>query len=140
MNTGKQYRTRQKSAVIDFLKSREGECHRVSEIVGFFEKNNVKIGQTTVYRTLQTLVAQGIVSKFAAEKGDGAFYQLIKTSPACHRHFHLKCTVCGEIIHVDCIFLKDMEDHVRREHDFALDNSKTVLYGLCNTCSGGEKK
>ena len=59
------------------------------------------------------------------------------------RHFHLKCTGCGRLILVECDYLGEVSKHVLEHHQFTIDNTKTVLYGLCADCAAknqGEPK
>ena len=61
----------------------------------------------------------------------------------CKEHFHLKCEKCNKIIHLECNEFKDVQNHIAKEHDFELDNIKTVFYGICNNCKNdckNEKK
>ncbi|MBQ1555500.1 MAG: transcriptional repressor, partial [Clostridia bacterium] len=55
----------------------------------------------------------------------------------CDRHFHLKCTACGRIIHLDCGFMSEFEKHIGEHHGFRVDNARTVIYGLCEACADG---
>src|SRR5271170_7304219 len=60
-------------------------------------EDNDAPGLTTVYRSLDLLVAQGLVQ--AVELGDGEKrYELIK--PGEHHH-HLICSICKESVHLD---------------------------------------
>ena len=75
-------------------------------------------------------------------EGAGACYQFTGRED-CHEHFHLKCTGCGRLIHVECDYLGEVSKHVLEHHQFTIDNTKTVLYGLCADCAAknqGEPK
>ena len=62
----------------------------------------------------------------------------IENSDECLEHFHLKCIECGKLIHIDCNYMKSLDEHILQHHGFKVDNSRTVLYGICNSCN--EKK
>ena len=49
-------------------------------------------------------------------------------------HYHLKCEKCGRLVHLECGLIRDLQAHVREEHDFELDMAQTVFYGLCGEC------
>ena len=55
-------------------------------------------------------------------------------SESCHYHFHLKCLRCGQLIHMDCRLMKEMQKHIETDHGFLVDSGKSVLYGLCPKC------
>ncbi len=116
------------------LVEHSGTCLSAKDIMDMLPH----IGEATVYRCLASLAEDGDVKKFISEKGQGSYYQF---SPCGSRetHFHLKCTSCGRLIHLDCGFMKDFEEHVLTEHDFAVDNTRTVIYGVCAECRGENK-
>ena len=35
---------------------------------------------------------------------------------------------------MDCDFMDDIRRHIIKDHDFYVDNSKTVLFGVCGKC------
>jgi len=90
------YSTRQRGAVLEFLKEHPGECFTAAQI---HARLSDTVGQTTVYRFLDLLAKQGEVLKFTTGD-DTALYRLMDN--ACQSHMHLKCISCGEIIHMDC--------------------------------------
>ena len=63
----------------------------------------------------------------------GTYYQYNDTA-VCSEHYHLKCIKCGGIIHLDCSFMINMEQHIEENHNFWVDNSKTIIYGICEKC------
>ena len=42
---------------------------------------------------------------------------------------------CGRLFHTECAYLNTLSEHIKNEHGFLVDGSKTVLYGLCKTCA-----
>jgi Fur family ferric uptake transcriptional regulator len=104
------------------------------QIVRHFETAPVAIGQTTVYRHLERLVAEGKIRKYLLSDGRRAYYQYIGRNQACKEHFHLKCERCGTLIHLDCTLLDTMQGHLLDKHDFQINLLKTTLYGTCGNC------
>ena len=49
--------------------------------------------------------------------------------------FRLKCLGCGKLFHVECDYLDQVQAHIYAHHQFTIDNTKTVLYGLCAGCA-----
>ena len=60
--------------------------------------------------------------------------QVGKTT-VCHDHFHMKCLKCGRLFHLECDHLKDIAAHISKMHDFTIDSSRTVFYGICGECA-----
>ena len=128
------YQTKQGELLLDFLRRNEGGHLSAQEIALRLAQEGSAIGQTTVYRHLEKLVAQGSVRKFTGEQESGACYQYAKGCEVKHHH-HLKCAVCGALLHMECGYLDDLTAHVRKEHGFVLDPTRTVLYGCCAKCA-----
>ncbi len=123
------YNTKQRDEIVNFFSQHRGKCFTAKEII---RSGEIQSGEATVYRTLSKLTNQGILTRFT--DGEAACYQL-NESEKCHNHFHLKCSRCGVLIHMDCGFMKDMQQHIENSHDFIVDFQKTVIYGLCGECS-----
>lgn len=124
------YQTKQKQAIIDFLKEADGHL-TAAEIVAGLRKKGIKIGTATVYRQLEKMESSGTVRKYIG--GNCACYQF--SQKECENHFHLKCTICGKLFHVDCDFLSKLTPHILEHHNFKVDNCRTVMYGKCESCS-----
>jgi Fur family ferric uptake transcriptional regulator len=108
------------------------------QVVQHFESTAAVIGQTTVYRHLERMVAEGKLRQYMLSEGS-ACYQYIGPDKACQEHFHLKCENCGTLIHLDCTLLDTMQGHLLHEHDFQINLLKTTLYGTCGACLAGGK-
>jgi Fur family ferric uptake transcriptional regulator len=128
------YHTRQGQRILDYMKSLEGNHVTVNQIVRHFEDTEEVIGQTTIYRHLEKLAAQGEIRKYILHQDKSACYQYIDNGTNCRGHFHLKCEICGSLIHMDCDFLDEIEGHLLSKHNFQIDMLKTVFYGACKKC------
>ncbi|MBQ0084593.1 MAG: transcriptional repressor [Clostridiales bacterium] len=104
------------------------------DLVDILRKNGQNVSRTTVYRTLEKLVSEDKVRKYLFERNESACYQFLENGKTCHEHFHLKCTVCGRLTHLDCEHIKNLCSHILDDHGFTVDLSKTVLYGVCREC------
>lgn len=123
------YNTKQKSLILDYLMKKNAHA-TACEITAALKSS---VSTATVYRQLQKLVDDGIVKKYVT--GGSALYQYGGLN--CSDHFHLKCTKCNTLYHVDCSFLSELSIHVLKHHSFCVDKHKTVMYGLCENCVGG---
>lgn len=125
------YKTKQREEIVSLFSGNRERCFTAREICRL-----VGAGEATVFRTLSFLSAEGVIKKFSSgEPHDGALYQFNGCSENPD-HFHLKCLGCGKLIHADCSFLSKMADHFREDHGFRIDNTQTVIYGLCESCGG----
>ena len=134
----KSYNTRQRTQVLDCLVNNKAKHMTADEISGWLKDNDIVVGKTTVYRTLEKLVSEGKARKYISEEGKSACFQYVDKEGHCEEHFHLKCTECGKLIHVQCDYLAELEQHVFQHHKFEVDNTKTVLYGVCEECRGND--
>lgn len=100
----------------------------------FLRDKGHSLGMSTVYRQLDKLVANGLVRKYIIDENSPACYQYVDTSSECCEHFHLKCNVCGKLIHTDCSLMKKIAEHMKESHGFIVDSTKTLLYGICRDC------
>ncbi|HAO68774.1 MAG: Fur family transcriptional regulator [Oscillospiraceae bacterium] len=124
------YHTKQREMVLQFFAAHPDQCFCVKDLTA---QKSILVGTATLYRTLSLLCREGKLKKYTESDGSGAFYQY-NDSEACHCHFHLKCLRCGQLIHMDCGFMKDMQEHIETDHGFLVDSGKSILYGLCQKC------
>jgi Fur family ferric uptake transcriptional regulator len=111
-----------------------GDSHvTVHQLVRHFEHEEAGIGQTTIYRHLEKLAADGKIRKYVLNEGKSACYQYAGKD-ACHEHFHLTCEKCGSLIHLECNLLDEIQEHLLREHGFQINKLKIVFYGTCGKC------
>ena len=134
------YSTRQKRELLRFLKEQSLKHFSVDEVVFEMQDRGEKIGRSTVYRYLELLAEQGSVRKYQSVQGITQ-YQHVEDSARCDDHFHMMCSRCGNLLHVDCAMMGEMADHLMARHGFRLDPRETILVGLCEKCreAGGEE-
>ncbi len=128
------YNTKQRGATEAFLRKHSNRHFTVDSLLAALEDAGVKIGRTTVYRTLERLCNDGKVNKYASTSGEGVCYQYV-SDKACHGHFHLKCEGCGKLIHLECGRIDELGAHIARDHGFEVNKLKTVFYGVCKDCA-----
>lgn len=128
------YNTKQRQIILDFLKKSNSTHITVDEISAELVKSNSPVGKATVYRYLEKLVLEGLVRKYQMPEGKSACFQYISGKETCAEHFHLKCDSCGELFHMECDFLTNVNGHIYEDHNFIINSSKTVFYGVCEKC------
>ncbi len=129
------YKTRQSVEILSLLAENKERHLTAEEVYLLLKSRGESVGQTTVYRHLERLCEAGKVRKFAGADGGGACFQLAENGEVCRAHYHLKCTACGALLHAECDFLNALSEHIQKEHGFAVDNGRTVFYGLCADCA-----
>ncbi|HWS28906.1 MAG TPA: transcriptional repressor [Clostridia bacterium] len=130
------YVTKQGNAILDFLKSQQGNHLTAAQIAAHFGSGEAAVGRTTVYRQLDKLVDRGAVRKYVFDENSGACFQYVDEDGGAKEHFHLKCEACGKLIHVDNDAMPYVEKGILKNYAFEIDVGKTVFYGKCRACSG----
>ena len=133
------YRTRQKQSVLDFFAAHPHTQFSAKEIAECVKAQS-NIGESTVYRLIKKLTDSGEIRRFSGKNVKSVVYQYTGNHEHCHEHFHLKCTECGEFIHLDCKLMKSFGEHCSEHHGFRIDPMKTVFYGVCSACAGHQKE
>ena len=127
------YKTKQRELIAGFFKDNTDRQFSINDISDMFSES---IGKSTVYREVSRLVEEGFVRKYP--DSDGYFWYQY-AGEHCHEHFHLRCISCGRIVHLDCHLMNDVCRHINSEHDFEIDMSRTVLYGVCGKCKANRE-
>ena len=129
------YQTKQKTQILAYLQENRAKHMTAAELLHLLTENGTPIGAATVYRQLERPEADGLVRRYALDDRGSACWQYVDENQDCCSHFHLKCTVCGTLFHLDCNHLQEIASHVEHDHGFRIDPSRTVFYGICEQCS-----
>ncbi|OBI42296.1 transcriptional repressor [Mycobacterium kyorinense] len=88
----------------------------------------------TIYRTVTTLVEQGVLHALTLE-GGVTTYGLAEDP-----HHHAVCTRCGSIIEVPAQQLSSALEHAMEGSSFSLsERAGLTLHGLCPACQSGDR-
>lgn len=128
------YNTRQKELLLDFLETHKDQDFTIGEICHGLEEYH--IGNSTIYRLINSLVKQGLLRCFADRQNRILHYQYLDIH--CHDHLHLKCADCGSITHMDPMESDSFVKGIYDEYGFNIDVRDTFFYGICEDCA--EKK
>lgn len=124
------YTTKQAGIILEFLKNNPSNHFTADDI--YFALKDRAISRATVYRRLERFVEDGVVRKYLLGEGKSACYQLCN---ACADNcYHFVCSRCKAVSHVKCELLNEIKTHFDSDHNFILDNAKTVFYGVCKDC------
>ena len=129
-----EYITRQSEAVLEYLISLGSNYATVARISKHFKECRTHIGRATIYRQLNKFVRNGIVRKFTFDDVAGVCYQFVPETERESEQQHLKCESCGEVTELCCNSLVALSKHISENHNFKINDSKTIFYGKCKTC------
>ncbi len=131
------YQTRQRRDILAFFESAPHASYSARDVMAGLAGQCVS--EATVFRTLTHLTEEGVLRRFM-EDGRAVYQYCRRCGEDCRGHMHLKCKVCGDLVHLDCSFAEEILRHFATEHHFALDREETVLYGVCEACGKHEEK
>jgi len=134
MKRSETYNTKQRELILEYIISLKDAHVTAAQIIEHFEKEVSRIGRTTIYRHLDKLTESGKIRRYITDGITGACFQYVDDKENCHIHLHLKCESCGELQHLECNTLTEIQQHIFKRHSFEVNALKTVLYGKCVTC------
>lgn len=123
------YITRQREWISSIL-TREQRFLSAAQIHRALKRSGERVSLSTVYRTLDRLLAKGDVTARADAEGE-ATYMLCE--PA-HHHHHAICEKCGRVQDVDCAAMESFAKSLRKLHDFELNGHALEFFGKCCQC------
>jgi len=135
------YKTKQQELLFSYLREMQGQHFTAEDVRNHFDKKNISIGIATIYRQLEKLVAEGKIQKYFIDEHSAACFEYL--GEGCshqEEHFHLKCDICGKLIHLECEELATIKGHLESDHGFVLNPLKTVFYGICTECASKQKE
>jgi Fur family ferric uptake transcriptional regulator len=94
-----------------------------------------KIGEVTVYRTLNILSELGLVCLL--HTGDNTHSYV--ASPTGH-HGHIICSECGKVVNFMNCNLQGLEKRLSSETGFAIKEHHLDFYGKCQECTVNTRK
>lgn len=100
----------------------------VHQIHNILSKNK-KVNLATVYRCINSLCKENIVSKEIRE--DKNSYYFLNTN--MHKH-HLVCDICKKDILIDICPIKQLSDDIMERTGFHITNHSLQINGVCKNC------
>ena len=112
----------------------EGAHVTADDVLGHARAAYPSINPSTVYRTLDALVAAGLVSR--TDLGAGRlFFEIARP----HRHHHAVCQTCGAIAHLHDAALAPLAAALARETGFTLIPDREITVpGRCPRCAAAD--
>ena len=123
--------TSQRMAILHVL-HHSGEHLSPTDVYEQARKELPGLTETTVYRTLEFLVENGLARP--THIGNGHLVYEI----ANHDHHHLKCHNCGNEMEVEHALLTKLYRQLETASGYRLTDSHVTFFGLCPNCQKGE--
>ncbi len=96
-----------------------------AQVSAYYPQMNV----STVYRTLEMLKAEGLVTE--TDMGDGRVrYHCMGKG----HHHHLVCQKCGAVVDIEETALNSLWGEIRGRYGFDVDMKHLALFGRCARC------
>jgi len=128
----KTYHTNSRAKIMEYLQDNKDRAVTAAAIDEHLKAEGSITNVTTIYRNLDKLEKEGHVIKYASKTGTS--FQYVESEHRCDEHLHLKCVNCGKVIHLDCEFMDEISEHVRKDHGFEIQCRNSVIYGICEDC------
>lgn len=120
--------TPQREMIIEVIT--RGVRHLTAEdIYGEVQRKSRALNLATVYRTLDLLVEEGLVSRSDLGRGREV-YATIRHGP----HIHLVCRRCGRVIEADGSLVEPLSKRIEEQYGFSGDLQHLSIPGLCSDC------
>lgn len=120
--------TRQRAAISTLLDTLD-DFRSAQELHDELRRRGENIGLTTVYRTLQSMSAAGLLDTLRTDTGESVYRRC-----SDDHHHHLVCRSCGSTVEVAGTNVEKWAAQVAAEHGFA-DVSHTIeIFGTCSDC------
>jgi Fur family ferric uptake transcriptional regulator len=120
--------TWQKDAVLHALGKAQGFVS-AQQLHKQLTQHGSSIGLATVYRTLNTLVSDGLADSLA-NAGESLFRDCSKD-----HHHHLICNGCGITVEIEAKQAETWAHKVAKDHGFTDVSHNIDIFGLCKECS-----
>lgn len=124
------YTTRQREALLEYLQAHPDQELTVRQIADGVREDRISL--SAVYRNLAALEHEGLIRRGSRTGSREAVYQYVG-SESCRSHLHLTCIRCGRTVHLRQGATALLTGLAEQE-GYALDLSRTVLYGVCRAC------
>jgi Fur family ferric uptake transcriptional regulator len=113
--------------ILELMFDHEDEHFRGTEVVQRLQQDEPTT-ESTVYRTLDRLVAHGILERIQLGSGPASYH----LTP--HHHEHLVCVGCGRVIDAPRDLLDAVASRLEAEYGFVLEIGSSSLHGTCDGC------
>jgi Fur family transcriptional regulator, ferric uptake regulator len=130
-----QRQTRQREVIFKVLKAARGPL-TIPEILirSNLDKKSGKTGIATIYRTINLLLANGLIRQVILPTGETR-YEVAEAKG--HHHHHFKCNKCEGVFDLDLCPV-GLPQGTMIPGGFRIDSHEVTLFGLCGDCLRGK--
>lgn len=128
---GNQRNTEQKEVLIKYLKDHENEHLTIQKISLDLQD---KLGMTTIYRIINSLIQMGTVTKIPFENKQGYCYRYSSCHDDCKDVYHLICEKCNKLYHFKSSEVARINKEAMNKENFKIDTDRIIFYGICKDC------
>jgi len=121
--------TRQRELIWQALANEPDRHLSAEDVVQLVRAELPHVNPSTVYRTLELLVEEGLLLRTDLG-GDRAYFEPARQ----HAHHHLVCEGCGTVQHLHDEELGDLRRRIERGSGFAIGSAEITFFGLCRAC------
>jgi Fur family ferric uptake transcriptional regulator len=121
--------TRQRRAIWDVLLAEPDRHLSAEDIVERVRERLPGVNTSTVYRTLEILVDDGLLLRTDLG-GDRAYYEPVRDHP----HHHVICERCGKVTHLHGDMLGDLSRRIEQDSGYRLGSREISFFGTCPSC------
>ncbi len=128
------YKTKNRTALLDYLKTLGGKAFTVADLRAHFEAQGRPISTATLYHHVNELVKEGLLRKYIVDEHSAVCYEYIGDDPTDTSFTHFKCQQCGNLYRIKCEKIEEINEHIEKEHSFVVNSTRIVIYGVCAKC------
>lgn len=122
--------SKNRKAVLDILEKSKTPV-TIDYIYNKLRKKNENVSLSTVYRIMEKLISNNIVTKSIIMDDNKARYELIRDK---HKHYII-CTKCNQMTPIENCPIGDLEKNISKTTGFNITGHKLELYGECSSCN-----
>jgi Fur family ferric uptake transcriptional regulator len=126
--------TPQREMIICVL-GESGRHMTADAILEAVQAQTAAISAATIYRTLDFLFEQGLVTRCTGSEGE-TIYATLRHGP----HIHLICRRCGHEIEDEGYTIAPLGEYCQDRYGFTLDQQHIALFGVCAGCQEREEE
>ena len=134
----REYQTQQRRALLELFRDNRERSLSADDVLKELPAE-LQISRSAVYRNLDKMERDGLVSKTLGGEGRKVLYQYAEGEDCCKR-VHLKCEKCGKLLHMENESDEERLSALLEKNGFQLDEHSTVLVGVCKDCKPEEKR
>ena len=121
--------TKHRNSVLEAIQSSKRPV-TAEDIYIILKQKDISINLSSIYRILDTLVANSLINKFIFEENNKTCYEI---NDMQHKHY-LICNNCKKLFPISGCPLHSYEAELEDNLDFTITSHKLEIYGYCKDC------